>query len=468
MPRDVQVHRISLDIDPRSLPRRMSQWDSPAFLESGPGFGPAGRWSILAARPVSFIEASGHLVRVRDRWTTHVVLANPLDVLGNLLSSRLDPFHPPAVDVHQPPFLGGYIGYLAYDLAPHIEVLPRKAPREGDFPDLWLGLYDTFVAIDLLRDTAEVWAVDLSGEGPHQNRLRADRWARELAGPASFPPVAPPSLGSLRGNLNRDAFLQRVRRALDYIAAGDIFQVNLAQRFMTTGSFEPFELYSSLKRLSPAPFAAYLSHGACSVISSSPELFYQSVSKQITTRPIKGTRPRGTTAESDLRNLQELRSSEKERAELAMIVDLERNDLGKVCQYGSVRVAQAWQIESYAQVHHQVATVQGTLRPDVASIDVVRAMFPGGSITGAPKIRAMQIIDELEPNRRGLYTGSIGYFTLGGDCAFNIAIRTMLAEADRVSFHVGGGIVADSDPAAEYEETLHKARGMIDALEGRP
>jgi para-aminobenzoate synthetase component 1 len=267
--------------------------------------------------------------------------------------------------------------------------------------------------------------------------------------------------------VGRDQYLSAVVRAKEYIAAGDIFQVNLSQRFEAQGEFDPLELYQRLKKISPAPFAAYLGLGnGEALISASPEWFYQTRGDRITTRPIKGTRPRGKTPEDDARLATELQASAKDRAELTMIVDLERNDLGRVCRYGSVKVVDPLTIESYAQVHHLVATIEGRLRPDVGPVDVVRAMFPGGSITGAPKIRAMEIIDELEPTRRSVYTGAIGYFSRGGSSAFNIAIRTMLVEGGRASYQVGGGIVADSEPEAEYEETLHKGQAMRDVLEG--
>jgi para-aminobenzoate synthetase component 1 len=247
---------------------------------------------------------------------------------------------------------------------------------------------------------------------------------------------------------------------LDFIAAGDVFQVNLSQRFVATGRPEPLDLYLRLKAASPAPFAAFLHWDDLAVVSASPELFYQTCGDILVTRPIKGTRPRGPAVDEDERLAAELRSSPKDRAELTMIVDLERNDLGRVCKYGSVAVVDPMKLESFAQVHHLVATVEGTIRPGAGPVDVVRAVFPGGSITGAPKIRAMEIIDELELNRRSLYTGAIGYFSRGGSSAFNIAIRTILVEGNRASFQVGGGIVADSDPEAEYEETLVKGRGM--------
>ncbi len=251
-----------------------------------------------------------------------------------------------------------------------------------------------------------------------------------------------------------------MRRAIAYIAAGDAFQINLSQRFTAHGTIEPLDLFLRLSSTSPAPFSAFLSWGDMAVISASPELFYETTGSKVVTRPIKGTRPRGLNAELDKLLAAELASSAKDRAELTMIVDLERNDLGRVCQYGTVRVVDHQAVESFAQVHHLVATVDGSLRPAIGPVDVVRAVFPGGSITGAPKIRAMEIIDELEPNRRNLYTGAIGYLGRGGRSAFNIAIRTMVVDGNRVSYQVGGGIVADSHPQGEYDETLHKGRGL--------
>ena len=256
-----------------------------------------------------------------------------------------------------------------------------------------------------------------------------------------------------------------MRRVLEYIAAGDVFQVNLSQRFTAQGRHDPLDLYLRLKEESPAPFAAFLQWKDLAVVSASPESFYQTRGDILVTRPIKGTRPRGTDPDDDDRLAAELLASPKDRAELTMIVDLERNDLGRVCEYGSVVVRDPLTIESFAQVHHLVATVEGRLRQDAGPVDVIRALFPGGSITGAPKIRAMEIIDELEPNRRSLYTGAIGYLSQGGSSGFNIAIRTILVEGDRASFQVGGGIVADSDPEAEYEETLAKGKGMLAVLD---
>jgi para-aminobenzoate synthetase component 1 len=326
-------------------------------------------------------------------------------------------------------------------------------------PDVRFALYDTAVTFDHDTGAASLHAYDLLGEGPGAVERRARAWRSALARPPAYRPL-PSRLGPARSNFTKQGYLAAVRRALDYIAAGDVFQVNLSQRFTAEGSPEPLDLYLRLRRQSPAPFAAFLRWDDLAVVSASPEWFYQTRGDRLVTRPIKGTRPRGWTPEDDARLAAELAASPKDRAELTMIVDLERNDLGRVCRYGTVRVSEPLTVETFAQVHHLVATVEGRTRPGVGPVDVVRAVFPGGSITGAPKIRAMEVIDELEPTRRGLYTGAIGYFSRGGASAFNIAIRTMTVEGGFVRYQVGGGIVTDSDPESEYHETLHKGSGL--------
>ena len=264
--------------------------------------------------------------------------------------------------------------------------------------------------------------------------------------------------GDFTASFTRDSYRRAVRRAKEYIAAGDIYQVNLSQRFQTTVATSASAVYRALRAANPAPYCAYLDIGDAQILSSSPECFLQLADRQVVTRPIKGTRPRAVDPA-------ELLASPKDNAELLMITDLERNDLGRVCEFGTVRVPELVRVESFATVHHLVATVAGSLRRDVSHGDCVRACFPGGSITGAPKIRAMEIIDELEPHARGIYTGAIGYFDPAGQSHFNIAIRTVVYQpGGRLTFQVGGGIVADSDPDAEYDETLAKAQGIFNAL----
>jgi len=276
-----------------------------------------------------------------------------------------------------------------------------------------------------------------------------------------------PSATELLANLPRTEYLAHIARIKDYIAAGDVYQVNFAQRFDLATDDDPYAIYQRLRRLSPAPFGAYLHGGDYQILSSSPELFLRCDSAgRMVTRPIKGTRPRGRTMEEDRHLAAELSASEKDHAELLMIVDLERNDLGRVCRYGSVRVEERYRIETHPTVFHLVATISGELAPGRDVFDGLRSLLPGGSITGAPKIRAMQIIHELEPCRRHVYTGSIGYLGFDGSCDFNIAIRTIVCRPGHAHYHVGGGIVADSDPESEYQETLTKGRAMRAALLG--
>ncbi|MGV3721754.1 MAG: aminodeoxychorismate synthase component I [Actinomycetota bacterium] len=336
-------------------------------------------------------------------------------------------------------------GYWSYDLRHHLERLPRNCTDDLQLPDCWVGLY------------------------PAPSKQSPDD--------PPFPDAVPPQRPTLRVPANRSAdthpaldsvsrreYEEAVRKVLRYIGAGDCYQVNLSHRFSAPLPCTPRALYHRLRRLSPAPYAAFLDCGDHQVLSSSPELFLRVAGGLVETQPIKGTRPRSADPAEDAAAAAELLASEKDAAELLMIVDLERNDLGRVCRYGSVRVPELRRLESFANVHHLVATVQGELRPGVTPLQALRAAFPGGSITGAPKIRAMEIIEELEPYRRGVYTGAIGWVDGHGRGEWNIAIRTMVTRGDSVYFHVGGGIVADSIPAAEYEETLAKAQGMLQAL----
>ncbi len=458
------LRRLSLDLPPTRLADLVGRLPDAALLESAPGFGAAGRWSLYAARPRLVFEATD------DAWTLagegpRRSGTGTLAALTRLLERHglAGPESDAALDPGLPPFRGGLIGHVGYDLAPQLEQLPRRAPRDSALPDIRLGLYDTFVAHDHQTGTSTLWAVDLPGLPEGSAGARLQTWRADLERPTAAP--RPARLGPIRSNFSRTGYEAAVDRALEYIAAGDIFQVNLSQRFEARGTVDPLDLYLRLRDRSPAPFAAYLGGRTGAVVSASPEWFYRVQGREIVTRPIKGTRPRGSDPAQDAALADELRQSLKDRAELTMIIDLERNDLGRVCEFGTVQVTGPPVVESFAQVHHMVATVAGRLRADAGPVEVLRAMFPGGSITGAPKIRAMQIIDELEPTRRGVYTGMIGYFTAGAS-AFNIAIRTLVVEGDRVCYQVGGGIVADSQPAAEFEETLHKGRGLREVLDG--
>jgi para-aminobenzoate synthetase component 1 len=367
--------------------------------------------------------------------------------------------------------LGGCFGFWGYDLKNFVEPrLPRRAENDLELPDCCVGFHDSLVAFDHRLDKTWIVSTGLRPDGSRdasqarrglewwQNRIEKEDEKDRTNSLFSLTP------GPIESNLSREEFIAKVETAQSYIRAGDIYQVNLAHRLNIALDADSWELYRRLADVSPAPFSAWLDCGDIQIASSSPELFLKLSGAHIQTRPIKGTRPRSADPDEDARLSYELQSSEKERAELVMITDLMRNDLGRVCEYGSVQAPDLLRLERYAQVQHLVSTVEGRLRPDVTHFSAFSSCFPGGSITGAPKIRAMEIIDELEPITRGPYTGCIGYLGFNRESQLNIAIRTAVIAQGRAWFHAGAGIVADSDPAAEYDETLAKAAGFLATL----
>jgi para-aminobenzoate synthetase component 1 len=443
------------------------------FLDSAADPGRLGRYSFLTAAPVA-------VVRTKGRGGTGA-LEQARTLLARCQSEAV-----PGL----PPFQGGIAGYLAYDYGAVLERLP--APRYDDLnlPDAVLGLYDWVLAWDHAARRCWLISTGIPVEGLGRGRRAQERLAwvkRLLAGPAAGPagrslathrtkPPAPsyPLLGTdhaagigLRSSFTHRGYLDAVTRVRDYIIAGDIFQANLSQRLEAPLEEDPWHLYRRLREVNAAPFAAYLEFDGVHVASASPERFLQvSPDGQVETRPIKGTRPRGLSPLHDAALSRSLQESEKDRAENLMIVDLLRNDLSRVCRPGTVKVPELFALEGHRTVHHLVSTVVGRLAAGRDAVDLLTAAFPGGSITGAPKIRAMEIIAELEPSRRGIYCGSIGYLSVTGAMDMNIVIRTLVAVGGRVTFSAGGGIVADSDPEGEYQETLDKARALISALAG--
>jgi len=336
-------------------------------------------------------------------------------------------------------------------------------------PDLFICFYDKLIITDHLEGKNFIAAIKLPGEDTFpKEKIKRLKTSLEEFSPSNWEEeniTFDRENTELRSNFTKPLYIEAVKKAKEYIAKGDIYQVNLSQRFETNLPVSPFKLYRTLRKINPAPFGAYLNFGEVIVASSSPERFLKVTERKVETRPIKGTRPRGKTLEEDRHLARELLRSEKDRAELIMIVDLERNDLGRVCEYGSVKVKKLVELERYPTVFHTVSTVEGILHQGKDRIDLLKATFPGGSITGAPKIRAMEIIDELEPTKRSIYTGALGYFGFNGTMDLNIVIRTFLIKNNRIYFQVGGGIVADSDPEKEYEETLHKAKALIKSLQ---
>jgi len=373
------------------------------------------------------------------------------------------------------PFTGGAVGYWAYDFGRRLERIPEIAIDDLSLPDFVLGFYDVIGVFDHQAREAWLYSSGLPLEGDARvehakKRLDKFEWLLSATSESAVRLPQDAEASPARSNFRPDAYRRTIERVQDHIRRGDIFQANLAQRWtLPLGFATPaalgLSLLDALARRSPAPFAAYLAASDHAVVSASPERFLELRGRRVEARPIKGTRPRTGDPARDMLLREELRTSGKDRAENVMIVDVLRNDLGRVCEMGSVEVPSLCELETFPQVFHLTSTVTGRLREKHDAFDLLRAAFPGGSITGAPKIRAMEIIESLEPVRRHIYTGSIGYVDWRGDADWNIAIRTAIVKPDALHFSAGGGITADSDPDAEYLETLHKAEGMRVALE---
>jgi para-aminobenzoate synthetase component I len=464
------------------------------FLDSAATDHPDAQYSFLTADPACVVRSKGEVTQVWRRsaseWTS-----DPRDALS--AARTLLPAEPVEPIQGLPPFQGGVAGYIGYDWGAVLERLPRPRYDDLGIPDVVLCLYDWVIAWD--HRARRAWLVSTGLPEVGQSRERHARARMDLArqrlhkqessrptaeflpgsGPAplrataQLPDPAPsyPMSGiasadrvGLRSTFTRNGYLEAVARVREYILAGDIFQANLSQRFQGQWESTPFELYQRLRRRNPAPFAAYLGFNDVAVLSASPERFLRLDGQHIETRPIKGTRPRGLGPMHDAALGRALAESRKDQAENVMIVDLLRNDLSRVCRPGSVRVPELFALEHHPTVHHLVSTVVGEIEPGFGAVELIRAAFPGGSITGAPKVRAMEIIAELEPTQRGVYCGSIGYLSATGAMDTSIVIRTYVLLNGQVYFQAGGGIVADSDPELEYRETLDKARGLIETL----
>jgi len=456
------------------------------FLDSGMDPQRLGRYSFLGSEPFLVMSSRGSeitLVRGREHEVQH---GNPFDTIGKLLEIyKLD--HCPA----PVPFLGGAVGYFSYDLCHFIEHLTSTAIDDLKFPECYFAFYDAIFAFDHLEGRAYLVATGFpeleEGQRLKRARMRLEEmkdWlcpghsviaseAKQSRDRDCFVATAPHNDKQnkeirLKSNFTPEEYMKAVNRVREYIAAGDVFQVNLSQRFEADLEIPPYELYKRLRRVNPAPFASYLNFPGVAIVSASPERFLKVQGALVETRPIKGTRPRGRDHVEDQRLAQELTRSIKDRAENVMIVDLERNDLGRVCRYGTIKVTELAILETFPTIFHLTSTIVGRLRRGKSDIDLLKATFPGGSITGAPKVRAMEIIDELEPSKRSVYTGSIGYLSFNGDLDINIVIRTFLIKEGRAYFQVGGGIIYDSDSEAEYMETLDKAKALIQAMQLAP
>lgn len=430
--------------------------DSPwaVFLDSGRHYPAQSRYDILSAEPCVRLVTRGPLTEIYAD-TIELSREDPFSLVRRALAA--DPACASTL-----PFCGGAIGYFGYDLARRIEQLPALAEDAERIPEMAIGIYDWAVVVD--HRERRSWLVG-QGRDPETDLKWDSLLERFRKTPVEKSRVPFRIVSPVNSNLTHEQYARAFRRIRGYIHDGDCYQVNLAQRFAAGANGDPWLAYQALRVINPAPFSAYFTTPYAQILCASPERFLKVEDGRVETKPIKGTRPRAGHPRLDAERSEALRLSEKDRAENVMIVDLLRNDLSKNCAPGTVRVPRLFEVESFPTVHHLVSTVTGELREGRDALDLLRGCFPGGSITGAPKLRAMQIIEELEPQRRGVYCGAIGYIGFDGRMDLNIAIRTLVHAGGVVRFWAGGGVVADSQLEAEYQETFDKAAAMLKLLQ---
>ena len=423
------------------------------------------RYNIIATKPWLKISSKGNKLFISENGQTKEITGNPFSLLKNITRKYSENFKSLLnnKDFKNTPITSGLFGYLSYDLKDHIEDIKRTTVDDLKLPDLYMISPQLIIVEDRTSGKLTALAIETDSSNKNSTELLLQELSeaeKTSPGPGRFS-ISPDGFTS---NFNKNEYENSISDIIDYIKEGDIYQVNMSQRFSTDFSGDSYSLFTELFKENPASFFAYIHCGDHQIVSTSPERFILLDKKRVEAKPIKGTRPRGKTEEEDKKLIKELQESPKDAAELSMIVDLLRNDIGKVCKGGSVRVLKHKDLETYKNVHHLVSTIEGYLEEDKDSTDLLEATFPGGSITGCPKIRSMEIIDEKEPFRRHLYTGSIGYIGFNGRMDLSIVIRTATITRDKLFFSVGGGIVYDSDPADEYDETLHKAQSLMKVL----
>lgn len=433
--------------------------DLHAFLESGRG----GRYSIAGIKPIATVKGKNHQLFITDNQGTQVLEGEPLDLFRDWFQE----FHTQP-DPNLPDFQGGAIGYISYDCVRYFEKLPNEAADDLETPDLYFLLFDDVAVFD--HHTSKLWLITHYYQEQEKQIAQVklqkvkENWTCEQK-IFNYENVVSKASAHTPITFSKGSFMKAVENIKQYISQGDVFQVNLSVRQHFELESHPLEIYETLRKVNPSPYMAYLHFPEFQIVSGSPELLVKKQGNSVSTRPIAGTRSRGQNEEEDTRLANELIENEKERAEHVMLVDLERNDLGRVCEYGSVHVNEFMVIEKYSHVMHIVSNVQGKLKKEANYADIIKATFPGGTITGAPKVRTMEIIEELEPTRRGIYTGSIGWIGYDENMELNIVIRTLLAKDGYGYVQSGAGIVIDSNPEYEYKESLKKARAMVKAIE---
>jgi anthranilate synthase component 1 len=470
----VPVYRrlVSDALTPVSAFHKIDTGGSACLFESVIGGEKVGRYTFLTSEPFLEIDAYGKdVVITADGEETRRTVDDPLQEVRVRLQG-VKAAHPRGL----PPFIGGAIGYASYDVVRYVERLPNAPPDDRGLPDLSFAFYDRMVVFDNVDKTMYVVIMARVASGSEaqtayeQATRRVDDLVHQLSAPRDALPLADivtagdPQL-SYRSNFAKEDFKDAVRRCVEYIRAGDIFQVVISQRLELEIHCDPFEIYRTLRVVNPSPFMFFLRTPHTTLVGSSPEVMCRVMDGVMTVRPLAGTRRRGATEAEDRALAEELLADPKERAEHVMLVDLGRNDVGRVAQFGSVKLTDVMTIERYSHVMHISSNVEGRLQPELDAFDALRASLPAGTVSGAPKVRAMEIIDEMEPTRRGPYAGAVGYFDYGGNMDTCIALRTLVVQGDKAYVQCGAGIVADSDPEAEFQETLNKARGLLKAIE---
>lgn len=467
LPRTRESPSLSVQgLSPYQAFGRIKEGKNSFLLESARFNKNIGRYSFLGTEPFLIFKAKGDKIEIRSIEGVKRFIGNPIKELREIFKKFTSPKLP-----DMPNFTGGAVGYFGYDCRHYFEKLTRIAKDDLNLPDIYLLFFDTVIAYDHLLKEVKIISNVHRGKNVNKSYEQAigkieglaDRLEkRETAHLLKNNPKK--SDFAINSNFTLSEFTSMVKQAKEYIKRGDIYQANLSQRFCAPNGIAPLTLYSKLRQINPSPFACILDLDEFSIVSSSPERLLKLEDNLVETRPIAGTRPRGKNYKDNMKKSLELILSEKERAEHIMLVDLERNDLGRVCEYGSVRVNELMVLEEYSHVTHIVSNVCGKLHKNKDRFDLIRAAFPGGTITGTPKIRCMDIIDELEPISRNIYTGSVGYLSFNGDMDLNIIIRTFLNFNQKSYVQVGAGIVADSDPEREYYETLYKAEALLKTL----
>jgi len=468
-------------LTPLSAFARLDAGTCSCLFESVVGGEKVGRYSFLGADPFLLLEARGRQVTVSGNGLPGGTEKLESDDPFAELQRRMAPFRPAHLD-ELPPFTSGVIGYAAYDAVRYVEDLPDAPPDDRALPDLSFAFYDRLVVFDNVTKSLDVVVLADVGDGSPEAlehgraeaRRRIDATLSKLFAPADWPAAAdigprhePRCLsdGSATSTFSREGFLAAVDKAIEYIRAGDVFQVVLSRRLDIPFEHPPIELYRTLRVVNPSPFMFFLRTPSATLVGSSPEIMVRLIDGTVTVRPLAGTRPRGATPEEDRALAEGLLADPKERAEHVMLIDLGRNDVGRVAEIGSVKLSDVMSIERYSHVMHITSNVTGKLLTDKTAFDALRACLPAGTVSGAPKIRAMEIIDELEPTRRGPYAGAVGYIDFGGAMDTCIALRTVVLAHGIASVQSGAGIVADSVPESEYQETLNKAKGLLVSLE---